>query len=245
MRLWSVVAFVGAVVACSRSDQRTPALDEPRAHEVEVSAATFLMGCNPARDDACSLESEPSGTVAVARFFLDRTEVSQGAYAACVAAGACTPPPPSCAGTWTATPREDALPMTCVDHADAARFCAWRGGRLPSEAEWERAARGVDGRTYPWGDDKPDCVRAAIASCGTVPMPVGARAAGASPVGALDMGGNVSEWTSTPTGDDPRYLVVKDYGLDWWHMRSSMRLPVQLGYRESGLGFRCARSPRG
>lgn len=237
-RRWALPCAAVAAVACAGAPP-----DDPRVGERDAPAATFTMGCYPARDDACDAASEPLREVTLPRYFIDVTEVTQGAYAACVAAGVCALPPLTCTGTWTKAPRDDALPMTCVDADDARRFCAWRGARLPTEQEWERAARGVDGRAFPWGDQKPDCARAAIASCGLLPERVGTHAAGASPIGALDMAGNVSEWTSTPIGADQSYLVVKDYGGDWWHMRASMRLPIRADYREPGLGFRCARTP--
>lgn len=141
--------------------------------------------------------ASPAHTVTVAPFELERTEVSVAGYAACVAAGACREPrgDPGC--TW-ARPDRDQLPVNCVDWQQAVSFCAWRGRRLPTEAEWELAARGRDGRTYPWGNGDPPqdlCWSRDVASG---PCRIDAAAWPRSPGGAIDLEDNVAEWTSTP-----------------------------------------------
>ncbi len=88
-------------------------------------------------------------------------------------------------------------PVTETTWAGARAYCRWRGGRLPTEAEWEAAARGPEGRLYPWGDTPPDGTRAVVGGRTAVTAPVGERPAGASPFGALDMAGNLAEWTSS------------------------------------------------
>jgi formylglycine-generating enzyme required for sulfatase activity len=92
-----------------------------------------------------------------------------------------------------------AHPVVQVAYEDAEAYCAWAGRALPSEAEWEQAARGDDGRPFPWGDDEPDQTRAwfGLVKDATGTRPVGERLAGVSPYGALDMAGNVWEWTAS------------------------------------------------
>ena len=129
-------------------------------------------------------------------FELARTPVTNAQYERFVAEAGATAPP-----HWPA-PADH--PVTFVDWHEAAAFCAWAGGRLPTEAEWEKAARGTDGRTYPWGDEEDEsraAVGAGIKHGST--SPVGSHPDGASPYGLLDMAGNVWEWTSTeyPPGE--------------------------------------------
>ena len=140
--------------------------------------------------------------VTLSTFFLDRTEVTVESYERCVAAGVCAPG--ALAPEDPRFTRPD-LPMTQVRWDDAAAFCAWAGGRLPTEAEWEYAARGAEDREFPWGmlynshlanhgawaDDSTD------ASDGFVGLaPVGSFPDGATPHGLLDMAGNVAEWVA-------------------------------------------------
>jgi formylglycine-generating enzyme required for sulfatase activity len=120
-----------------------------------------------------------------------RTEVTNAQYARCVTAGACTAP----ANTFWNDSSHSEHPVVNVDWKQASAYAKWAGGRLPTEAEWEKACRGTDGRIYPWGNQAPTSILANFIGSGT--ELVGSHPAGTSPYGALNMPGNVYEWTSS------------------------------------------------
>ncbi len=101
------------------------------------------------------------------------------------------------AGEFRPTPGYEDHPVTETTWAGARAYCAWRGGRLPSEAEWEASARGEDGRLYPWGSDRPTDDLVFLSGRTGATAPVGSRTAGASPFGALDLAGSLAEWTNS------------------------------------------------
>jgi formylglycine-generating enzyme required for sulfatase activity len=164
---------------------------------VAVPGGPGGMGCDQAVEsglDCNSVSRElPHHVVTLSPFAIDRTEVSQAAWRRCMNAGAC--PAPTAA--WAADPDPETLAATDVTWEMARGYCSWAGKRLPTEAEWERAARGR-GQRYPWGAAQPDCDHAPAVDigCGLARPRIGSRPAGASPYGALDMAGGVAEWVS-------------------------------------------------
>ena len=228
-----------------------------------VPEGEFLMGCAVADTD-CDDDEKPPRKVWLRAFQIDRTEVTVGQYAKCVKAGACMEPK-SGGGqcNWKVEGRQN-HPVNCVDWHQAAAYCAWAKMRLPTEAEWEKAARGTDGGIWPAGE-VPTCRHAIMDESGTGcgvrhTWAVGTRPDGASPYGALDMAGNVWEWVADwygagyykdAPGRDPKGPergVDRVYrGGSWndgvpWMLRASERNRARPRRQYSGLGFRCARS---
>jgi formylglycine-generating enzyme required for sulfatase activity len=247
--------------------------------QVYVPAGEFTMGADDP-DAKTTIEGgvaypeNPVHTVTLDGFWIDKYEVTTGQYAQCVAAGACEPPwsPGSEVVTrYYGEPEYSNYPVIWVNWYLAGTYCSWAGRRLPTEAEWEKAARGADARKYPWGNDPVTGERANYCDVDCPrsyadwsqndgypgPAPVGSYPAGASPYGAMDMAGNVWEWTSTllkdypyeatdgredPTVDGHRVWRGGPYSNSWWWMRSSLRYHAVQWYRWFNLGFRCASS---
>jgi formylglycine-generating enzyme required for sulfatase activity len=240
----------GSSTGGSASALNCTASAEPGAL-VSVPAGAFVMGCNDAVDHACSDDEQPKHTVTLSAFQIGRTEVTQAQYSSCVMAGACQPP--SC--DWNCEDTE--FPATCVTWAQASAFCSWAGQRLPTEAEWEKAARGEQGNKYPWGNNEPSCALANMAGCGDKPLAVGSILADASPYGALDMAGNVVElvadwydaayYAASPAADPKGPSNGKRYGgrgggfkSDPQYLRASKRDWYDPTDTAASLGFRCA-----
>lgn len=171
---------------------------DPPDGSVAVPGGAFMMGCNDAVDTACEDDEYPYHEVTLSSFAIDQTEVTVAMWNECVDAGACPSLPATDWGGNACTYPSDDHPVTCIDWFQAGAYCEWRGGALPTEAQWEKAARGDDGRIYPWGDEASSCTLAHSSDCGGAPgsIAVGSKPAGASPYGALDMTGNVAEWVA-------------------------------------------------
>jgi serine/threonine-protein kinase len=179
-----------------------------------VPAGEFAMGASDTDSDASDSE-KPQHVVYLDVYWIDETEVSIRMYRLCVNAGACQPP--ARRGEFDDPDFADHA-VQWVDWQDAKAYCTWAGRRLPTEAEWEKAARGTDGRRYPWGVSiagnllnfadrnlDEDWADATVDDGFEYGAPVGSYPAGASPYGALDMAGNLWEWVSD--WYDPMYYL--------------------------------------
>ena len=175
---------------------------------VLVPAGTFQMGCDSAHNGgygcgAAHSDELPLHMVTLDAYRIDRTEVTNAQYAQCVAAGGCTVPADYSSSTCSPYYNKATYakyPVIHVTWHQADAYCRWAGKRLPSEAEWEKAARGAsDTRAYPWGDGTPTCALVngdVNGYCVGDTNAVGSYPAGVSPYGALDMAGNVWEWVN-------------------------------------------------
>ncbi|MGQ9626792.1 MAG: formylglycine-generating enzyme family protein [Anaerolineae bacterium] len=169
------------------------------AEMVYVPAGEFLIGSSEDDPDADS-DEKPQHTVYLDAFWIYKTEVTNAQYRKCVEAGACTLPYKT---KYYDDPAYADHPVVSVDWNQAKAYSEWAGGRLPTEAEWEKTARGTDGRIWPWGDEW-DANKVNSWEAGPHHITkVGSYPTGASPYGALDMAGNVWEWTGSLYKDYP------------------------------------------
>ena len=228
---------------------------------VYVPTGDFSMGFNDGGTD-----EKPAHMVSLDAYWIDRTEVTNGMYALCVQAGTCRPPKSLSSRTrsdYYGNSQYADYPVIQVDWNSARTYCLWAGRRLPTEAEWEKAARGTDGRGYPWGNTTATCSRANywdfFSACVGDTSAVGSYPSGASPYGALDMAGNVWEWVADWYGEtyyvnspssNPQGPVSGTYrilrGGSWYfdgaRASSTYRYRYSPDLRGDSIGFRCASS---
>jgi formylglycine-generating enzyme len=294
--LWLIVSLASAQTAITSNDQWSPVSkqDAMGTRMVQVPAGSFVMGsgssqtdldyilqlCNEAKmEGECErswFEDELNGGTQTFTepFWIDETEVTRAAYEGCVNEGICEESPADEYST------SDTQPINNVTWYQAATYCKWRGARLPTEAEWEYAARGPDGLIFPWGNNlvgneanhcDSNCANTPQASDLTfinldyndgyaVTSPVGSYPNGASWVGALDMAGNVWEWTRTqykayPYNDDVKNFLgdeqtvggeIASRGGSFFNpagnLPTTFRGKAGPGDFWFGFGFRCVRS---
>jgi len=271
-RSWALALALLLLAACKAPSDGSAPLFFEAAPDVPdgmvlVPAGPFLMGSNKEDTEGRAqefgamkpwyLDEHPKHTVNLPSYFIDRTEVTNGQYALYLqATGAAVP------RGWSASalsPENRERPVTGVNWYEADHFCRWLGKRLPTEAQWEKAARGTDGREFPWGDDfDPKKGNTGATRLGSV-TPVGHFPEGASPYGVLDMVGNVWEWTdswyapypgSTYHSDDfgEKYKVIRGggwggvghYTLEHFY-RAAYRFYIDPSIGFNDAGFRCAK----
>jgi formylglycine-generating enzyme required for sulfatase activity len=225
----------------------------------DVAAGEFLMGSDPKRDRAAENSEKPQHRVALAAYQIARFPVTVAEYACFVRAGCAQPATGYHGVDWPTQLTRLDRPVTSVSWHDAVAYAAWlaeRTGerwRLPSEAEWEKAARGADGRIYPWGDAYVATRCNTLESGAKTTTPVDRYPSGASPCGVLDLAGNVWEWTASEfqpypytlaAGREPREVpelrVLR--GGSWMnrlvYVRAAYRYPVAPVTFTGNIGFR-------
>ena len=234
-------------------------------HMLLVSAGEFKRGSITADPQT----DAPQGSVTMNAFYIDTYEVTNADYRECVTAGVCTAPKSADLGSITGYHTDktyDNYPVVQVTYEMAKKYCAYRGKRLPTEAEWEKAARGLDGGKFPWGNGNtaPVCTKdqqqANYKDCkATSPVEVGSLKPGEGPYGTFDMGGNVREWVAdfysdtyyndqaslmNPTGPDSgteRVIRGGSFSTDVKFITTYTRDKGTPETAADDLGFRCAR----
>lgn len=230
---------------------------------VYVAAGEFVMGCDSYNNNSlpCPDHELPAHWVFLDAFYIDENEVTNAQYAGCVAAGACTKPVYDSSysrADYYNNPLYDDYPVIKVMWDYAEDYCAWRGGRLPTEAEWEKAVRGITVKAFPWGNAAPTCEFANANLCTLDTTTVGSYKLDASVYGAMDMAGNVMEWVSdwfghdyyssatyfdNPTGPETGSEKVARGGSfinSWNFSRTAFRIGYSPNLAAYNIGIRCA-----
>ena len=251
----------------------TPTLSCAAIGMVPVSSGTFFqMGCEPglhnAGYDCYAADELQRHKVYLDAYCIDKTEVTNRQYAACVAApGGCTPPANNTSLTYSpyyGNPVYDPYPVIWVSWYQADAYCRWADKELPTEAQWEKAARWnppLGPNSFPWGDNWPTCTLTNFLGCVGDTKPVNSYdPAGASPYGALNMAGNVKEWVRDwydsgyydvspeynplgPTSGNEKGIRGGSFDDNPGNIRTANRYSNVPGWTWYSVGFRCARSP--
>jgi formylglycine-generating enzyme required for sulfatase activity len=258
-----------STLAPTVTQQPTEITDEKGVKMVFVPEGDAIIGADPveackdsAYKDWCeeNMKNNPPRTVFIDSFFIDKYEVTNSSYKKCAKEGICNAPSDTklTSVDYYNNSYYDNYPVVWAYIDMAKQYCAWRGARLPTGSEWEKAARGTDGRTYPWGNFLDDTPRANFcdigASCwwrGTwkindgfvLTSPVDSFSAGTSPYGVYNMAGNVSEWVSD-SGNFDNWETGYFMGGSWFDSDEYLKVYLKYesgNYRGYDHGFRCAR----
>ena len=234
--------------------------DKDGMQMILIPSDEFKMGSTDEDKDAYHVE-KPQHKVFLDAFWMDRTEITNAFYRKCVQANVCkSPAAPSAEGTKNVftDAQYDLYPVVSVSWEQAKAYCEWAGRRLPSEAEWEKAARGPDGNIYPWGKILPNAKLLNFNDPKGGLKAVGSYPAGASPYGILDMAGNVWEWVADwydgayyddPPSENPKGPQTGQYrvfrGGAWYttatNVRAAYRGRTDPESSFNNLGFRCVK----
>ncbi len=256
--------LVAGLPACAPAEAPASAGHRPASPPIDriswilIPAGDFQMGNTGDRGEM------PLHRVLLSSYWMDRTEVTNAQYKECVMSRACDPPVSFRSYSrprYFDDPAYGAYPVVYVNWNDADTYCRWAGGRLPTEAEWEYAARGPDDRRYPGGNETPERPLLNFDFSIGDTSPAGSYPLGSSPYGVLDMAGNVSEWVSdffesgyylqSPLSDPTGPAATDAHvvrGGSWLDDPNMVRSDLRLGYPSDSayvnLGFRCAESRR-
>jgi len=222
---------------------------------VYIPAGEFVMG----KDETETSNHNPAHPITLDGYWIQQTEVTNAMYALCVSLGVCTPPTHETGKpNWYTDPKYANAPVVGVDWSQAGAYCEWIDARLPTEAEWEKAARGTEGPPYPWGEAEPTCNLLNFKDCLATPAPEIIRTypLGASPYNLADMAGNVFEWvfdrfasdyystspSGNPTGPstgEERVVRGSSYLTPAEDLGIFLRTSLKPELERSDLGFRC------
>jgi hypothetical protein len=225
------------------------------SYVVYVPAGEFVMG----KDETETSNHSPVHNVTLDGYWIQQTEVTNAMYAFCVSLGVCTPPTHETGKpNWYTDPVYTNAPVVGVNWNQAETYCEWIDARLPSEAEWEKAARGTDGASYPWGEAEPTCDLLNFEDCLLTPAPEIIRTypLGASPYNLADTAGNVFEWASDwyandyyssspssnpsgPSTGEERVVRGSSYLTPTDELNITLRNSLKPEQERADLGFRC------
>lgn len=265
----------------------TPAMGDSRVSEADgmvqvyVPEGKFMMGTSDEQlqlmiaqhpdwknglmmhdlDGNLIIAEQPQHSVHLDSYWIDQTEVTNAMFAQCVEVGVCDEPNRESSHTrekYFGNPEYNDYPVVWIGWNQARSYCEWVGRRLPTEAEWEKAARGTDERRYPWGEEISCNFANYAGGCAGDTSPVGSYPDGASPFGALDMAGNAFEWVNSLYADYPYEAGVGRENItdrdNWrvlrggsWHTDGRATRSAHRGASDPGMarpdgGFRCASS---